>query len=116
MALYETAHQQEIVAAVLVLAQQRTDYCACGIIHGQKQRELGTFAPKPPVIAAVYLYQHPLPRHALPSHAMLRRPTATRAVQTGAHQVAPQSGTAYVQTLAFSELDFVQNLERNRIS
>ena len=41
---------------------------------------------KPPVAAAVYLYQHSLTSHPLPSNTMLRRPATTRTVHTGVSQ------------------------------
>ena len=58
-------HQQEVVAGVLLLAEQSVDHDASGVIDGQQQHEGRTMVSKPPVVAAVHLYQDALSRHSL---------------------------------------------------
>ena len=53
VALYQPPHQQEVVAGVLLLAEQGVDHDAGGVIDGQQQREGRTIVSKPPVVAAV---------------------------------------------------------------
>ena len=55
------------------------------------------------MVAAIDLYQRPLPRHALPTNTVLGRTTATRTEKTGSNQYASQRVTRHVYTLAFSQ-------------
>ena len=56
----QAPHQQEVVAGVLLLAEQGVDHDASSVIDGQQQREGRTMVSKPPVMAAVHLHQHAL--------------------------------------------------------
>ena len=103
MALDQLPHQREVVTGVLVLAEQRTDHVARGVIDGNQKHQLWSILSEPPMVAAIDLYQHPLPRHALSTNTMLRRTTATRAEKIGSNQYASQRVTGYVYTLMFSQ-------------
>ena len=59
----KSLHQQQVVVAVLLLAEPGVDYSAGGVVHREEQRELRPVFPQPPVMAAVQLYQHALPGH-----------------------------------------------------
>ena len=55
---------------------------------------------KPPVVAAVHLYQHALAGHPLPADTVPGRPTVAWALQTGTRQYAPQRGSTDLYALA----------------
>ena len=88
---------------VLILAQQGACDSARGVVHSQQQHELRSVVSKPPVVAAIYLYQHPLPRHTLSTNTMLRRTTAARTVHSSTDQYPSQRAASYLYTLAFSQ-------------
>ena len=103
VALDQLPHQQEVVAGVLLLAEQGVDHGAGGVVDGQQQCEGRTIVSKPPVVAAVHLHQHALAGHPLPADTVPGRPTAARALQAGGHQYAPQCGSTDLYALAFPE-------------
>ena len=78
MTLYDPPHQQKVVTGVLVLTERGVGNHACGIVNGQKQCELRPVPSKPPMVAAVYLYQHPLSGHSLTAYSVFRWPAAAR--------------------------------------
>ena len=88
---------------VLVLTEKGVDYHARGVVHGQQQGELWTIASKPPMVAAVYLYQHPLSGHTLSAYPVLRWTTAAGTGKTSSYQYAPQCGSADLYVLSLSE-------------
>ena len=88
---------------VLILTEQRACDLACGVVHSQQQHELRSIVSKPPVVAAIYLYQHPLAWHPLPTNTVFRWTTAARAVHSGFNQYPSQSAASYLYTLAFSQ-------------
>ena len=91
------------VVNVLLLAEQGVDHDAGGVIDGQQQREGRTIVSKPPVVAAVHLYQHALAGHPLPADTVPGRPTVAWALQTGTRQYAPQRGSTDLYALALPE-------------
>ena len=102
-ALYQAPHQQEVVAGVLLLAEQGVCHDAGGVIDGQQQREGRTMVSKPPVMAAVHLHQHALAGHPLPAYTVPGRPAVAWAPQTGTRQYAPQCGPAGLYPLTLPE-------------
>ena len=103
VALYQAPHQQEVVAGVLLLAEHGVDHDARGVVHGQQQREGSTMVSKPPVVAAVHLYQHARAGHPLPAGTVPGRSTVAWALQTGTRQYAPQCGSTDLYALALPE-------------
>ena len=59
----QALHQQQVVVAVLLLAEPGVDHAAGGVVHREEQRELRPVFTQPPMMAAVQLYQHALPGH-----------------------------------------------------
>ena len=103
IALDHTLHQKEVVPSVLVFTEQCAYHFARSVVDSQQQHELGSIVSKPPVVAAVDLYEHPLTRHALPTNTVLRWTTATWTVQTGVYQYPPQRAASDVYTFSFSQ-------------
>jgi hypothetical protein len=52
-------HEKEVAAGVLLLAEQSVRHSAGGVVHGQQQDEPGSLFPQPPMVAPIYLQQHP---------------------------------------------------------
>ena len=57
-------HEKEVAAGVLLLAEQSVRHSAGGVVHGQQQDEPGSLFPQPPMVAPIYLQQHPFLGHA----------------------------------------------------
>ena len=97
------SHKQEVTAGILMIAEQGVEHTACGIVHGEQDRELRSVLAQPPVVTAIQLDQHALPGHPLPAHPVLGRVPAPRTAEPGVDQDAPQRGPADVEALAFTE-------------
>ena len=65
---YQSLHQQEVTAGILMIAKEGARHTACGIVHREKDRELRSVLAQPPVVTAIHLDQHGLPWHPLPAH------------------------------------------------
>ena len=102
-AVYQSLHQQEVTAGILMIAEEGVDHAACGIAHGEQDRELRSVLAQPPVVTAIQLDKHALPGHPLAAHPVLGRAPAPRTAEPGVDQDAPQGGPAHVETLAFTE-------------
>ena len=89
--------------SVLQFAEQGIDHLPCGIIHRQKQCELRSIFSKPPVVAAVYLYQHPLTRHPLTTDSVFGWTPTSWAVLTGAYQQTTQRAASYGYAFVFTQ-------------
>ena len=102
-AAYQSLHQQEVTGGILMIAEEGVDHAACGIVHGEQDRELRSVLAQPPVVIAIQLDKHALPGHPLAAHPVLGRAPAPRTAEPGVDQDAPQGGPAHVETLAFTE-------------
>ena len=69
----------------------------------KQKHELRSILSEPPMVAAVYLYQHSLTRHPLTTNTVFRWTTTARTVDTGSDQYASQRVTGYVYTITFSQ-------------
>ena len=101
--LHQALEQPEVVVGILLLAEEGDDHRTGGIVHRGQYRELGTVIAQLPVIAAVHLDQHSLPRHALAAHPVLGRTPSPQTAQTGIDQDAPQGGPADVDAVALAQ-------------
>ena len=63
----QSLHQQEVTAGILMIAKEGVEHTACGIVHGEQDRELRSVVAQPPVIPAIHLNQHALSGHPLPA-------------------------------------------------
>ena len=102
-ALYQALQQQEVAAAVFLIAEESVDHGASGIINGEEQRELRPVLAQPAVMTAVQLYQNSLPGPALTTYPVLGLASSSWTVQTGVDQDTSQGGTADVDALAFAQ-------------
>ena len=89
---HQTLDQQEVVAAVFLLAEEGVNHRAGGIIHRDQQRERWRLVSQPRVMTSVHLDQHALPRHALATAPVLGRTPSPRAAQPCVQQDAQQGG------------------------
>ena len=96
-------NSQEVTAGILMIAKEGARHTACGIVHGEQDRELRSVLAQPPVVTAIHLDQHGLPWHPLAAHPVLGRAPAPRTAEAGVDQDAPQRSTAHVEALAFTE-------------
>ena len=69
-------HEKEVAAGVLLLTEQSVRHRAGGIVHGQQQGEPGSLFPQPPIVAPIYLQQHPFLGHAFAPNTVPGRPAA----------------------------------------
>ena len=99
----QALHQQEVTAGILMIAEQGVEYTACGIVHGEQDRELRAVLAQPPVVTAIHLDQDTLPWHPLAAHPVLGRAPAPWTAEPGVHQDAPQGGSAHVEALSLTE-------------
>ena len=96
-------HEKEVAAGVLLLAEQSVRHRAGGVVHGQQQDEPGSLFPQPPMVAPIYLQQHPFLGHAFAPDTVSGRPTAAGAVHAGADQDAAHRRAAQVDPLPFHQ-------------
>ena len=99
----QALHQPEVAVGILMIAEQGADHAAGGTVHRDQEGGLGTVIAQPPVIAAVQLDQHTLPRHPLPAHPVLRWAPSPRTFQSGVDQDAPRGGPADDDALTFGK-------------
>ena len=102
-ALKQALHQEEVIAGVLLSAEEGIDHGPGRVVHSDQEHELWSVAAQPPVIAAVHLDRHTLAGHALSAHGVLRWTPFPRVAQAGVQQDAPQGAPANVDTLTFTE-------------
>ena len=100
---YQSLHQQEVTAGILMIAEQGARYTACGIVHGEQDRELRSVLAQPPMVTAVQLDQHALSWHPLAAHPVLGRAPAPRTAEASVDQDTPRRSTADVEALSLTE-------------
>ena len=100
---YQSLHQQEVTAGILMIAKEGARHTACGIVHREQDSELRSVLAQPPVVTAVQLDQHALPWHPLPAHPVLGRAPSPRTAEPRVDQDAPQRGPAHVEALSLTQ-------------
>ena len=102
-ALDQSLHQDEVAPGVLLETKHRIAHRAGGVVHRQKQGELGTVITQPSMETAVDLHQHPFLGHSLSPYPVLGWTPFARAGDACLGQDAPHGRPAEVDALSVPE-------------